>query len=148
VGEYVSVQVTGGLATIQLNRPPMNVLNFQVQDELREAADQVTADPEVRAVVLYGGPKVFAAGADVKEMAGKSSQEMADVGKRLHAGYHAVSKIPKPVVAAVAGFALGGGLELALCADFRVCGQSSKLGVPRSNLGSFPDWAGPSGCPG
>ncbi|HEY3262856.1 MAG TPA: enoyl-CoA hydratase-related protein [Pseudonocardiaceae bacterium] len=147
MGEYVSVQVTGGLATIQLNRPPMNVLNFQVQDELREAADQVTADPEVRAVVLYGGPKVFAAGADVKEMAGKSSQEMADVGKRLHAGYHAVSKIPKPVVAAVAGFALGGGLELALCADFRVCGQSSKLGVPEIQLGVIPGLGGTQRLP-
>lgn len=130
VGEFVNVKVTDGLATIRVDRPPMNALNAQIQGELSEAAAEVGADREVRAAVIYGGPKLFAAGADVKEMADKAPPDMAVATQRRQAAFTAIAEIPKPVVAASTGYALGGGLELALCADFRVCGEGAKLGQP------------------
>jgi hypothetical protein len=131
VGEFVNVNVTDGLATIRIDRPPMNALNAQIQRELSEAAAEVGADPEVRAAVIYGGPKLFAAGADVREMADKAPPGMTAATQRRQAAFTAIAKIPKPVVAAITGYALGGGLELALCADFRVCGEGAKLGTVR-----------------
>ncbi len=133
MGECVNVQVTDGLATIRLDRPPMNAISVQVQAELRDAAAVVTSTPEIRAAVIYGGEKVFAAGADVKEMADKHYPEMALVSQAMHTSFTAVATVPKPVVAAVTGYALGGGLELALCADFRVCGESTKFGAARDS---------------
>jgi enoyl-CoA hydratase len=147
VGEFVSVQPSGGLATIRLNRPPVNALSIALQSELKQAAEQVGADHEIRAVVLYGGERVFAAGADVKEMAGKNYAEMASVSRRLHASFRAVAAIGKPVVAAVTGFALGGGLELALCADFRVAGENARFGVPEILLGVIPGLGGTQRLP-
>ena len=143
----VRVEADGAVATIRLDRPPMNALNARVQDELAAAAVKVSADPEVRAVVLYGGPKVFAAGADIKEMAGASYVTMAADARRLQASFTAIAKIGKPVVAAVAGYALGGGLELALCADFRVAGESAKLGQPEILLGIIPGAGGTQRLP-
>ena len=84
----------------------------------------------MRAVVVYGGEKVFAAGADVKEMAAMSYADMAPVARRLSAGFGAISTIPKPTVAAITGYALGGGLEVALGCDRRICGDNAKLGQP------------------
>src|SRR5580693_8920060 len=118
MNEFVRVETEDGVGTIRLDRPPMNALNAQVQDELAAAAAQVTADGDIRAVVLYGGAKLFAAGADIKEMAEASFVTMAADTRRLQAAFTAIAKIPKPIVAAITGYALGGGLELALCADF------------------------------
>jgi enoyl-CoA hydratase/carnithine racemase len=139
MGEFVRVEIDQAIATIRLDRPPMNALNAQVQDEITTAAAEVSADSSVRAVVLYGGPKVFAAGADIKEMAADS--------RRLQASFTAVAKIPKPVVAAVTGYALGGGLELALCADFRVAGQGAQVGQPEILLGVIPGAGGTQRLP-
>jgi enoyl-CoA hydratase/carnithine racemase len=147
VGEFVSVQSSGGLATIRLDRPPVNALSIALQGELREAAEQVGADRDIRAVVIYGGQKVFAAGADVKEMASRNHAEMASVSRRLHASFRAVAAIGKPVVAAITGFALGGGLELALCADFRVAGENARFGVPEILLGVIPGLGGTQRLP-
>ena len=133
--------------TIRLDRPPMNALNAQVQDELAAAAAQVTADEQIRAVVLYGGGKVFAAGADIKEMAEASYAAMAAHSRRLQAAFTAIAKIPKPVVAAITGYALGGGLELALCADFRVVGEGAKVGQPEIQLGVIPGAGGTQRLP-
>ena len=91
---------------------------------------------------MYGGPKVFAAGADVKEMAAWSYQEMVDRSAALQASFTAVARIPKPTIAAIAGYALGGGCELALCCDFRVVGESAKLGQPEILLGIIPGAGG------
>ena len=148
MAEFVSVQSSGGLATIRLDRPPVNALSIALQGELRDAAEQVSADPDIRAVVIYGGEKVFAAGADVTEMAARTYAEMAAISRRLHASFRAVAGIGKPVVAAITGFALGGGLELALCADFRVAGRTPGSACPRSCSASCPGSAVPSGCPG
>ena len=147
MGEFVRVETDQAIATIRLERPPMNALNAQVQDEIAAAAAEVSADPGVRAVVLYGGPKVFAAGADIKEMADASYRQMAADSRRLQASFTAVAKIPKPVVAAITGYALGGGLELALCADFRVAGRGAKVGQPEIQLGIIPGAGGTQRLP-
>jgi enoyl-CoA hydratase/carnithine racemase len=145
--EHVRLEVEDGIATIRLDRPPMNALNVQVQEEIRAAAAQVAADPAVAAVVLYGGEKVFAAGADVKEMATMSYADMVERSGALQSSFTAVARIPKPVVAAVTGYALGGGCELALCADFRVAGDNAKLGQPEILLGVIPGAGGTQRLP-
>jgi len=147
MGEFVTVRREGGVATIRLDRPKMNALNAQVQDEIAAAAAEVDADPAVRAVVLYGGEKVFAAGADIKEMAEASFAEVAVDSRRLQAAFTAVARIGKPVVAAITGYALGGGLELALCADFRVAGEGARLGQPEILLGIIPGAGGTQRLP-
>jgi enoyl-CoA hydratase/carnithine racemase len=147
VGEFVRVQTDQAVATIRLDRPPMNALNGQVQEEIAAAAAQITADPDIRAAVIYGGEKVFAAGADIKEMAEASYGQIAADTRRLQDSFTAVAKIAKPVVAAITGYALGGGLELALCADFRVAGQSARLGQPEILLGVIPGAGGTQRLP-
>jgi len=147
MADFVQVQTDQAVATIRLDRPPMNALNAQVQFEIAAAAAQVAEDPAIRAVVLYGGAEVFAAGADIKEMANASYSEMALVSKRLQDALTAVAKIPKPVVAAITGYALGGGLEFALCADFRVAGESARAGQPEILLGVIPGAGGTQRLP-
>jgi enoyl-CoA hydratase/carnithine racemase len=147
LGEFVRVEVADGIATIRLDRPKMNALNAQVQEEIAAAAAEVTADAAIRAVILYGGERVFAAGADIKEMAGLGYPQMYERSARLQAAFTAVADIPKPVVAAVTGYALGGGLELALCADFRVLGESAKVGQPEILLGVIPGAGGTQRLP-
>ena len=147
MGEFVRVQSDHGIATIALERPPMNALNAQVQAEIAAAALQVSDDPQIRAVVIYGGERVFAAGADIKEMAEASYATMAADSRRLQESFTAVARIGKPVVAAITGYALGGGLELALCADFRVAGESAKVGQPEILLGVIPGAGGTQRLP-
>lgn len=149
MGEFVRVETETdrAFATIRLDRPPMNALNAQVQDELGAAAAEVTADPRVRAVVVYGGEKVFAAGADIKEMAEAGYTDMVGTTRALQAAFTAVARIPKPVIAAINGYALGGGLELALCADFRVCAEDAKAGQPEILLGIIPGAGGTQRLP-
>jgi enoyl-CoA hydratase/carnithine racemase len=152
MGEFVRVEAAPGaageqIATIRLDRPPINALNTAVQAEIAAAAAQVSADPEVRAVVIYGGEKVFAAGADVKEMSGLSYADMADRSRALQDSFTAVARIGKPVIAAITGYALGGGLELALCADFRVAGQGARVGQPEILLGLIPGAGGTQRLP-
>ncbi len=143
----VSVGVEDGVATILLTRPPMNALDTRVQTGLREAAFEVTARRDVRTVVIYGGPKVFAAGADVKEMAEWDHVTMLERSGLLSASFSAIANIPKPTIAAVTGYALGGGLELALCADFRIVGDNAKLGLPEILLGIIPGAGGTQRLP-
>ena len=147
MGELVAVDMDQAVATLRLNRPPMNALNGAIQAELLAAAAGVDADPQVRAVVLYGGEKLFAAGADIKEMADVSYARMAADSRRLQRALNAVASISKPVVAAVTGYALGGGLELALCADFRVLGESARVGQPEILLGLIPGAGGTQRLP-
>ena len=147
LGEFVRVEVADAIATIRLDRPKMNALNAQVQEEIAAAAAEVSQDAAVRAVILYGGERVFAAGADIKEMEQLGYPQMAERSARLQAAFSAVADIPKPVVAAVTGYALGGGLELALCADFRVLGESAKVGQPEILLGIIPGAGGTQRLP-
>ena len=147
MGEFVRVETSESIATIRLDRPPMNALNAQVQAEIAAAAAQADTDPEVRTVVIYGGEKVFAAGADIKEMAEASYATMATRASGLQEAMALVAGIPKPVVAAITGYALGGGLELALAADFRVAGESARLGQPEILLGIIPGAGGTQRLP-
>jgi enoyl-CoA hydratase/carnithine racemase len=147
MGEFVRLEIDQAVAVIRLDRPPMNALNAQVQDEIAATAAQVTADHAIRAAVLYGGEKVFAAGADIKEMAEADYSRIAVDAGRLQDAFTAVAKIPKPVVAAIAGYALGGGLEFALCADFRVAGEGAKVGQPEILLGVIPGAGGTQRLP-
>jgi enoyl-CoA hydratase len=141
-GELVRLETGDGIGVIRLDRPPMNALNAQVQEELRAAASAAAADEAVRAVVVYGGERVFAAGADIKEMAGMSYADMAARAGPLSSAFDAVAQIPKPVVAAVTGYALGGGCELALACDWRVAAEDAKLGQPEIRLGIIPGAGG------
>src|SRR5215469_9808051 len=147
MSELAVVETEQAVATIRLNRPPMNALNAALQGDLAAAVAQVCADDEVRAVVLYGGEKLFAAGADIKEMADASYAQMTQNSSRLQGALNAVAAIGKPVIAAVTGYALGGGLELALCADFRVLGESAKVGQPEILLGLIPGAGGTQRLP-
>ena len=142
VGELVRLEVEGAIATVRLDRPKMNAINAQVTAEIRAAAEECTSRTDIRAVVLYGGERVFAAGADIKEMGSQTAADMALWGTGLQEAFKVVARIPKPVVAAVTGYALGGGFELALTADFRVLGESAQVGVPEILLGVIPGAGG------
>ena len=147
MAEFVRLEVEGGVGTIRLERPPMNALNRQVQAEIREAAVEASNRSDVKAVIVYGGPKVFAAGADIKEMADMSYQDMVAVAHDLSACFSAVASIPKPTIAAVTGYALGGGCELAMCCDLRVVGDNAKMGQPEILLGIIPGAGGTQRLP-
>ncbi|MGB8649073.1 MAG: enoyl-CoA hydratase-related protein [Mycobacteriales bacterium] len=142
MGEFVRLEVEGAIGTIRLDRPKMNAINGQLRAELHEVAVEARDRPDVRAVVLYGGERVFAAGADIKEMETISYAEMVSWGTQLQEALKVVARLPKPVVAAVTGYALGGGFELALTADFRVLGESAQVGVPEILLGVIPGAGG------
>lgn len=138
----VHLEVAEGVGTIRLDRPPMNALDVATQDCLKELAEEAATRTDVRAVVLYGGEKVFAAGADIKEMQAMDHAAMVVRSRALQDSFTAVARIPKPVVAAVTGYALGGGCELALCADYRIAGDNAKLGQPEILLGLIPGAGG------
>ncbi|MFC7895252.1 enoyl-CoA hydratase/isomerase family protein [Streptomyces sp. NPDC057381] len=138
----VNLEVADGVGTLRLDRPPMNALDVATQDRLKELAEEVTRRDDVRAVVIHGGEKVFAAGADIKEMQVMDHAAMIARSRALQDSFTAVARIPKPVVAAVTGYALGGGCELALCADFRIAGENAKLGQPEILLGLIPGAGG------
>ena len=142
MGEFVTLEVADGIGTIRLNRPPVNALNDTLTAELADAARAATESDEVRAVIIYGGEKVFAGGADITQMAEASCPEMAIRSGRLHVTMSLVAGIPKPVVAAITGYALGGGLELALSADFRIAGERARVGQPEILLGIIPGAGG------
>jgi enoyl-CoA hydratase/carnithine racemase len=142
MGEFVRLEVADGVGTIRLDRPKMNALNKQVQEEIRESATEAADRDDVRAVIVYGGERVFAAGADIKEMAEMSYTDMVKRSGALSSALSSVAKIPKPVVAAITGYALGGGCELALCADIRIAGDNAVLGQPEVLLGIMPGAGG------
>ena len=145
--ELVRVEIDERVATIRLDRPPMNAINSEVQEGLRAVSAELGADPDVRAVVIYGGERVFAAGADVKEFAGQDHEFMARDAARVMSSIDSIARIPKPVIAAITGYALGGGCELALAADFRICAENARLGQPEILLGIIPGMGGTQRLP-
>ena len=147
MSEFVRLEVADGIGTIRLDRPPVNALNDALVAELSAAAARAETDPEIRAVIIYGGAKVFAAGADIKEMAEAGYAAMSVRSAGLQAALGQVAAIGKPVVAAITGYALGGGLELALAADFRIAGESAKAGQPEILLGVIPGAGGTQRLP-
>ena len=140
--EFVRLEVADGVGTIRLDRPKMNAISVQVQSELRAAAAEASERDDVKAVVVYGGERVFAAGNDVKEMAELSYTEMVALSGSVQSAVTAIARIPKPVVAAVTGYALGGGCELALAADIRIAADNATFGQPEILLGIIPGAGG------
>jgi enoyl-CoA hydratase len=147
MGEFVRLEIDGAVGVIRLDRPPVNALNTVIHRELREVAEQVSQNREIRAVVLYGGTKAFCGGADIKEMADLHPGEIAVVGKGLNDAVTAVARLPQPVIAAVSGYALGGGCELALAADIRIVAENAVLGLPEITLGVIPGAGGTQRLP-
>src|SRR3712207_6472805 len=135
----------GAVALIKINRPKqLNALSQVVLDELAAAFDQLAGDDGVRAVILTGGgERAFAAGADINELAQIGSPaEGRRVAMRAHELHRKMAQLPKPIIAAINGFALGGGLELALACDIRLASETAQLGLPEVTLGIMPGWGG------
>lgn len=131
-----------GVGLITLNRPEaLNALNKQLMDELTDALQNLESDKEVHVILLTGSEKAFAAGADIKEMASKNYMDvfMEDF---ITANWEEATRVRKPIIAAVAGYALGGGCELAMMCDFIVCADNAKFGQPEIKLGVIPGAGG------
>ena len=141
--ETLLVERRGGVAIITINRPQkMNALNIQTREEGAAALEELRADDSVRVVVFTGaGDKAFIAGADIAEFAGRTAITQRDVmtGRSL---FTAIDTFPKPVIAMINGYCLGGGCELALSCDLRIAGETAKFGQPEINLGIIPGGGG------
>ncbi len=142
--ETLIVERDGAIATVTLNRPKvLNALNQRTIDELDRAIAELDADVDVRAIVLTGaGEKAFVAGADINELATQSPVSGRDFARRGQAVFARIEQLGKPVIAAIGGFALGGGCELAMACTFRVAADTAKLGQPEINLGLIPGYGG------
>src|SRR5436190_6631320 len=130
----------GGTALLRLNRPPLNPLSIALLEAIAEHADALAHDDNVKAVVVTGNDKALAAGADVSEFTEVDAAPRVTAAFR--AAFDALGAIPRPVIAAIEGFALGGGFELALACDLRVAGEGARLGFPEIQLGIFPGAGG------
>ena len=147
MGDFVRVETGGGVATIRMDRPKMNAINVQLLDELTEAANAVGADPDVRAAVVWGGPRIFAAGADIGRFTGLDPAGARILSRRFNDAFLAVENMPQITVSAVNGYALGGGMELAMATDFRVAAEDAVLGQPEIRLGIIPGGGGTQRLP-
>jgi enoyl-CoA hydratase/carnithine racemase len=147
MGELVRLEVEDGVGTIRLDRPPMNAINEDLTRDLYEVALEAGRRDDVGAVVLYGGEQVFAAGADVKAMAPMSPGAIRPMIQGLQEVFNAVEDIPVVTIAALTGYALGGGCELAMCADFRYAHPEAKVGQPEILLGIIPGAGGTQRLP-
>lgn len=137
----ILVEKEGHIATITLNRPKaLNALNSALMNELADALEAFDADDEVRCVVLTGNERAFAAGGDIKQMSGSTAADM--VKRESPSPWKRVAKTRKPIVAAVGGYALGGGCELALACDMIVASETAEFGQPEINLGIIPGAGG------
>lgn len=140
--EFVSIEVSEGVAVVRLNRPPANAIDLQVGLELQEAFREAGVRADVGAIVLTGGRKLFAAGADIKAMVNFGPEEIAPVVSALGDACDLLASLPKISIAAVNGYALGGGFELALAADLRYLAADATIGQPEVNLGVIPGAGG------
>lgn len=132
-----------GIATITLNRPKtFNALNDELVIELEMVMDAIIPDPEIRAVILTGGDRVFAAGADIPAMSSFGTPEAQGFIEKAKAAYDKLARLDRPVIAAIGGLALGGGSELALACDIRIAAEGSIIGQPEINLGIIPGAGG------
>jgi len=145
--EFVRLEIDGAVGVIRLDRPPVNAINTAMHHQLLAVAAEVAGNPAIRAVVLYGGDRAFAAGADIKEMADLTPGDVSRFGGSLTRAVSAVARLTQPVIAAITGYALGGGCELALAADFRFVADNAVLGLPEVTLGVIPGAGGTQRLP-
>jgi enoyl-CoA hydratase len=139
--QAISIETRGRVGLIRLNRPQsINALNTVLKDELLAAAEQFDADGAIGCIVITGSDKAFAAGADIKEMAEKSYMDV--FGGDFAADYERLTRLRKPLIAAVAGFALGGGCEIAMMCDIIIAADNAKFGQPEIKLGVIPGMGG------
>ena len=133
----------GAVGILTVNRPEaLNAINSALLDELYDKVSEIAADESVRCLILTGSGKAFVAGADIGEMKDLSKQEGYEFGMRGHRSFTAVENLEIPVIAAVNGYALGGGCELALCADIRIASEHAKFAQPEVGLGITPGFGG------
>lgn len=141
--ETIKYEIKENIAYITVNRPKaMNALNSQVLDELYKAFNEAEADDAVRVIILTGEGKAFVAGADIAEMSKMTPVEAREFGKKGHKLMNYIHNVEKPVVAAINGFALGGGCELSMACDIRIASEAAKFGQPEVGLGLIPGFAG------
>ena len=139
--DFIVTQLDGAVGIARLNRPDvLNALNIKLMDELIETLEKFDDDPSIRCIVLTGNEKAFAAGADIKEM---SEASLVDMYERNNlARWERIRRVRKPIIAAVSGYCLGGGCELAMLCDMIVAAESAKFGQPEINLGVIPGAGG------
>jgi enoyl-CoA hydratase/carnithine racemase len=139
----------GAVATIQLNRPQKkNSLNAQMRTEMEALLRGLARSPAIRAVIITGGDEIFCAGADISEIEGTNSAEAAyKHAREFQILFDQVEALPQPVIAAVSGYALGGGCELALACDFRLASETARFGLPEIKIGAFPGGGGTQRLP-
>jgi enoyl-CoA hydratase/carnithine racemase len=147
MGEFVRIERRGSVAAVRLDRPPANALARAMSEELQAVARELSADETIRAVVVWGGQRIFAAGADIKAMVAFGPAEVAPDVHALEQACRDLEVIPKPVIAAVNGFALGGGCEIALACDLRIAAEDAELGFPEIRLGIIPGAGGTQRLP-
>ena len=138
MGDFVTLEVDDGVGVVRIDRPPANVIDLQLATELREALEEAAGRDDVGALVLWGGQRIFAAGADIKQMVEWGPNEVRPTVDALGGAADLLEAIPKISIAAVNGYALGGGLELALGADLRYLGDDAKVGQPEIRIGVIP----------
>jgi enoyl-CoA hydratase len=138
------LEVSNGICTITINRPDkLNALNTTVMNELSQAINDVYSNPQVRSAIITGaGTKAFVAGADIGEFLGLSTEEGMEMAKKGQDLFFKIENSSKPIIAAVNGFALGGGCELAMACHFRIASENAKFGQPEVNLGLIPGYGG------
>ncbi len=134
-----------GVVALRLNRPPMNPLSQALLTAIGDAAEALANDPRVKAVVVFGSEKALAAGADIKEFGDQDAARA--IGATFRRAFDAVAAIPRPVIAGIRGFALGGGMELALACDLRIAADTARLGQPEILLGIIPGAGGTQRLP-
>ncbi len=144
MAETILTQIENNILTITINRPDkMNALNATVISDLRSAMQQVYDNAEIKGVIITGsGTKAFVAGADISEFANYSTQQAKLMATNGHAVFNMIENCGKPVIAAVNGFALGGGCELAMSCHLRIASENAKFGQPEVNLGIIPGYGG------
>ena len=137
--EFITLEKKDRIATITLNHPPVNSLNRKAYEEIGQVSKELSSDPEVKVIILTAaGEKFFAAGLDIKEVANKSQAEMKEIWAASRDASATLAAVEKPVIAAMNGMALGGGLELALCCDIRIAAEGVRFSQPELSLGIIP----------
>jgi enoyl-CoA hydratase/carnithine racemase len=147
VSDSVRLEVHDGVGTIRLDRPPANAIDPDVSEGIRDATRAAAERDDVRAIVVWGGERIFAAGADIKVMADQDSESVRPIVSSLGDALMELESVPMITISAINGYALGGGLELALATDFRFVAEDSRLGQPEIKIGVFPGAGGTQRLP-